>query len=214
MNIIFEKINKRYEIKVAEVNKEPEELFDIIKNDLNENEIVNYRSIKNIKRKTEWLTVRILLKQMIGKYSAIKYDQKGNPFTDSKLHISITHSQNIAGIILSKNPNIGIDSEILSDRILRTAHKFISEEELRQFSDRQKLKKIYLNWCGKETLFKIKGGGGIDFIKNLKISIPKLNTSGIIAGVFKNSSVYEEYKISYSFINLKGQKLLITWHSS
>ncbi len=214
MNIIFEKKFKNYEIRVVEVFKKPEKLFDIIKNDLNENEIIKYRSIKNTKRKTEWLTVRIQLKQILGKYYEIKYDQKGNPFTDDNVHISITHSKNIVGIILSKNPKIGIDSEILSDRILRTAHKFVSEKELKQFNDREKLKSIYLNWCGKETLFKIKGGGGIDFKKNLKINIPNLQTSGIITGIYKNSIVYEEYKISYSFIKLKEQELLITWHSS
>ena len=214
MDTIFEKNYKNCEIKVVEVTKKPEKLFDIIKNDLNEYEIINYRSIKNTKRKTEWLTVRILLKQILGKYSEIKYNHAGNPFTGSKFHISITHSQNIVGIIISKNPNIGIDSEIISNRILRTAHKFICEEELRQFSDDQKLKKIYLNWCGKETLFKIKGGGGIDFKENLKINIPRLYTSGIITGIYKKLSVIEEYKISYLFKKVKDKELLITWHSS
>ena len=214
MNTIFEKINKKYIIKVVEVLKQADELFDIIKKDLNKDEISKYRSIKNSKRKTEWLTVRILMKQINGTYSVIKYNRTGNPFTNGKFHISITHSQNIVAIILSKNKNIGIDSEILSERILRTAHKFISEKELRQFSDRQKLKKIYLNWCGKETLFKIKGGGGIDFIKNLKINIPKVQSSGKISGIYKKSSVIEEYKISYSFIKLKNRELLLTWHSS
>ena len=214
MELIFEKINKKYKIKIVKVSKKPEDLFESIINDLNKDEIQIYRSIKNSKRKIEWLTARILLKQMIGKYSEIKYDQKRNPYTDDDFHISITHSQNIVGIIISKDPNVGIDSEIISNRILRTAHKFISEDELKQFNQAEKLKKIYLNWCGKETLFKIKGGGGIDFIKNLKINIPKVQTSGMISGIYKKSSVIEEYKISYSFIKLKDRELLLTWHSS
>lgn len=214
MELIFEKINKKYRIKIVKVSRKPEELFDSIRNDLNKKEIQNYRSIKNSKRKTEWLTARILLKQILGKYSEIKYDLKGNPFTEDDFHISITHSQNFVGIIISKDPYVGIDSEIISYRILRTAHKFISDDELKQFDQAEKLKKIYLNWCGKETLYKIKGGGGLDFIKDLKIIITQIKTSGKIRGIIKDFFEKKEFEISYSFIEIKNQELLITWHSS
>ena len=213
MITILEKISDACLIKVVKVKKDVEQLFQIIKNDLSDNEINVYDSIKNQKRKREWLSVRILLKELLGVYKEISYDQLKNPNIDSPYNISITHSHNIVGVILSKSKQIGIDTEIISDRILRTAHKFIESEELSKFNGDKKLKQIYLNWCGKETLYKIKGGGGIDFIENLKIEINDIYDLGSLKVFFYNEHKTEKYIIYYQFIMTNSGELLITWHS-
>ena len=213
MITILEKISESCLIKVVRVKKEAEQLFEIIKNDLSSDDIKSFDSIKNIKRKREWLSVRILLKELLGDYKEIRYDQLKNPYIDSDYNISITHSQNIVGVILSKSNHIGIDTEFMSDRILRTAHKFIISEELSKFKEDTKLKQIYLNWCGKETLYKLKGGGGIDFKENLKIEINEIDDLGSLKGFVYNEHNTEKYIIYYQFIKTRSDELLITWHS-
>ena len=212
MNILFEKIQEDCKVIVAEITETNELLFPEIKNDLSKTEIEFYKTIKNERRKTEWLGVRLLLKKFLGHYSEIKYNTTGNPYIDHDLNISITHSKNILGIILSKNKDIGMDVEILSSKILRTAHKFITKEELKLFSENDKIKKIYLNWCCKETLFKIKEHGGFDFKKHFKVLDSDVETSGKKEAFVIFNNEVETYLLKYEFIKHKESELLVVWH--
>ncbi|MCF6183753.1 MAG: 4'-phosphopantetheinyl transferase superfamily protein [Bacteroidales bacterium] len=207
LNIIFEKISNDYILKVAEFKQNSEFLFSEIKNDLSRYEAENFHKIKNEKRKKEWLATRILLKEITGKYTEIKYNTSGKPYLKRGKYISITHTGNYAGIILSKNENPGIDIEIISDRILKTASKFITEEELKTLKTTEE---IYIYWCGKETLFKIKGGGGYDFKKHFNIEPFKIKNKGILkTEIIRDNK--EEYTLSYMFKNKNNSKLLIVW---
>ncbi len=211
MNIIFEKKTDKYIVKLAEFKEEPEILHKIIKNDLIADEKEYYKSIKNNKRKREWLGTRILLKNSLTDYTAIHYDNKGNPFLENNFNISITHTGNFVGIILSKNKETGIDAEIISERIIKTAHKFISEKELLELSnDRNKLEKIFLHWCGKEVLFKIKGDGGYDFMKDFEINPFKVKKEGILSAKIKKYK-FESYKLHYQFINHNDTNILLVF---
>lgn len=213
MTTLLEKISSSCMIKVVRVKKDVEQLYEITKNFLTKNELTQYKNIKNSKRKREWLSVRLLLSELLGEYKEITYDKYNNPDIEGEYNISVTHSKDIVGLILSKNQHIGIDSEFLHDRILKTAHKFITQEELESFNNQLKLKKIYLNWCGKETLFKIKGGGGIDFKENFKIKLNSLNELGSMTGFYNKEGISEKYVIYYQFIKTYNEDLLITWHS-
>lgn len=212
MNILFEKIKEDCKVIVAEINESTELLFSEIKNDLSKTETEFYKNIKNERRKTEWLGVRLLLKKLLRSYSEIKYNTTGNPYIEHDLNISITHSKNILGIILSKNNDIGMDVEIISDKILKTAHKFISEEELKLFSENDKIKKTYLNWCCKETLFKIKEHGGFDFKKHFKVIDSDVEISGKKEAIISFNNKTENYNLNYEFIKYKKSELLVVWH--
>ncbi|NPA68743.1 MAG: 4'-phosphopantetheinyl transferase superfamily protein [Chlorobi bacterium] len=213
MTVIFEKTNAHCTLKLAEFEEEADILREKIKNDLQPEELKYYENIKNKKRKKEWLGTRILLKEILGYYEPVKYDSSGNPFLDGNMQISITHSGNLVGITINKkNEETGIDTEIISDRILRTSHKFISEKELAELnSDKNKLEKIYLHWCGKEVLFKIKGDGGYDFKKDFFVIIPKIpkNQGTVKAYIGKN----ESYRLNYKFINSGKNKIILVWKS-
>ena len=212
MNILFEKIKPECKVIIAEIIDSTELLFSEIKNDLSKTETEFYKNLKNERRKKEWLGVRLLLRKLLGSYSEIKYNTTGNPYIEHDLNISITHSKNILGIILSKNKDIGMDVEILSDKILRTAHKFITIEELEAFEKKDKLKKIYLNWCCKETLFKIKEHGGFDFKKHFKIIDSEVKTSGTKESLIFYNDYTETYTLNYEFLKHKDSELLVVWH--
>ncbi len=205
LNIIFEKISNDYILKVAKFTENSDFLFSEIKNDLNIFETENFLKIKNEKRKKEWLGTRILLKEISGKYTEIKYYDSGKPYLEKGKYISISHTGNYVGIILSKNENPGIDIEIISDRILKTASKFITKKELKTLKT---VKEIYLYWCGKEVLFKIKGGGSYDFKKDFIIRPFSLKNFGEITA-FITKSNKEMFSLSYQFINQGDKQLLL-----
>lgn len=212
MNILFKKIKEDCKVIVSEITESSESLFSEINEDLSKTEIAFYKTIKNERRKTEWLGVRLLLKKHLGHYSEIKYNTTGNPYIKHDLNISITHSKNILGIILSQKKAVGMDVEIISDKILRTAQKFITIEELNLFSEQDKIKKIYLNWCCKETLFKIKEHGGFDFKTNFRVIDSELNKSGTKEALIILDNHSESYILKYEFIKHKEFELLVVWH--
>lgn len=212
MKVLLNKHNKHIRLKVVEFAETAEELLLKIQDELSKDEQASLNDIGHIKRKKEWLSVRVLLKEMLGKYTPIVYDEYRNPYIQEPYEISITHSKNIVGITLSKKKYTGIDSEILSDRILRTAHKFIDPEQLENFPSHSFIQHCYLHWCGKETLYKIKGGGGIDFLHNLQLSYQKIGTQGKVKGIFSSHNIREVYEISYEFLSLQNKTILITWH--
>src|SRR5687767_5712048 len=47
---------------------------------------------------------------------------------DEAYHFSISHCGDYAAVVASKNKRVGVDIELLSDKIKRIQHKFVSEE--------------------------------------------------------------------------------------
>ncbi len=87
-------------------------------------------SFKNISRKVEWLSVRTLVKTMLGKDTRILYNSENKPFVRGNTHsISITHSNNLTAVIISKDKRVGIDLEFMSGKISKVADKFMNEKE-------------------------------------------------------------------------------------
>ena len=111
---------------------------------------------KSDSRKTEWLAVRLLLKELIGKEIGIAYRENGAPYLpDSSLHISISHTKGFAAVLLSPEKPIGIDIEYCSDRVHRIKSRFLNENELNLLGDNPKTNELLVCWSAKETAFKM-----------------------------------------------------------
>jgi 4'-phosphopantetheinyl transferase EntD len=128
-------------------------------------------SFKNISRKIEWLSVRALVKNMLGKDTRILYNAENKPFVRGNTHnISITHSNNLTAVIIGKDKRVGIDLEFMSGKISKVANKFINDRE--NIIDDPELSKfhLYLHWCAKETLYKICDKQDINFRDGITIA--------------------------------------------
>ena len=107
-------------------------------------------------RKVEFLSVRILLKALIGVCGPIVYSDLKKPYLhQSDLRISISHSKNLTSIMLSNSKKIGIDLEYMSHRISKVQHKFINDDEFITSEESKQKYHLYIHWCAKEALFKI-----------------------------------------------------------
>ena len=155
-------------------------------------------SFKNISRKIEWLSVRALVKTMLGKDTRILYNSENKPFVRGNTHnISITHSNNLTAVIIAKDKRVGIDLEFMSGKISKVANKFINDRE-NIVSDPELSKlHLYLHWCAKETLYKICDKQDINFRDGITISPFTPDEHGYMEGEVINGNGEEDFEMEY-----------------
>lgn len=118
--------------------------------------LTDLAKIKNPKRQIEWMTVRQMLLKIYPESGDIFYDAHGKPhFTNSKKHLSISHSHEMVALAIHSQHITGIDLQYINHKIIRIKNKFLSKsEQLKTGSDALELSYY---WSCKEALFKIYG---------------------------------------------------------
>ncbi len=165
MNKIVEIIHSNFSLVVVETKSDSTHLVGLLNNFTEYS--ASYLEIKSEKRKKEFLAPRILLNELLGKNVQIEYDKNGKPTLESKLNISISHSKNFYGVIVSKNSLVGLDIEYSHQRYEKIVSKFVSEFEKSNIAYKQNLDLI---WGAKECIFKIEGSAVLDFKEHINIT--------------------------------------------
>lgn len=165
-------------------------------------------SFKNISRKQEWLSVRALVKNMLGKDTRILYSAENKPFVRGNTHkISISHSNNLTAVLLSKDKKVGIDLEYMSGKISKVADKFINEKETITPDPELMKYHLYLHWCAKEAMYKICDKQDINFRDGLTVVPFDPDEHGFMKGIVANGSVKEELELEY----LQHENYALVW---
>jgi hypothetical protein len=166
---------------------------------LDQGEKRKYKNFRSTSRKLEFLSVRALLAELLGKEARIVYNKNNKPFLmDGSYFISISHSHKLTAILLSSTERVGIDLEYMSSNIAAIAFKFINrKEKITKDSDNRKYH-LYLHWCAKEALYKICDKEGISIRKNIFIEPFELKVSGEIKGKVHNDKINESFDLYYS----------------
>lgn len=125
-------------------------------------------SFTNVSRKREFVATRFLRHELFG-FQHIHYDHFGAPFIENEGFISISHSSNIVGISCCNDFKIGLDIEIIRDKIIAIKHKFLSVEEIANM-DCNSIIELTKIWSAKEVLYKISGRKGLNFRTELFLS--------------------------------------------
>jgi len=127
----------------------------------------------------------------------LMYDSWGKPHLKDGTFISITHSHQFTGIIVSKHKEVGIDIEMQREKILRIASKFTPLEEYKTIANTDALiRKLTIVWGAKESLYKIYAQKGLSFLHHVEITdfaLEDTKTSGEI--LYHGDS--SEYLIRY-----------------
>lgn len=153
-------------------------------------------------RKVEFLSVRVLLKELLGKSIPIVYSDNRKPFLhQSDYRISISHSRKLTSIMLSKSKKIGVDLEFMSHKISKIENKFINEDEKITIEPGKRKYHLYIHWCAKEALYKICDKQDINFRKNLTIEPFEPEDYGIIYGWVDNKYWHDKFQLNYFTIN-------------
>tara|TARA_R110002072_G_scaffold151503_6_gene300933 strand:+ start:29148 stop:29774 length:627 start_codon:yes stop_codon:yes gene_type:complete len=119
--------------------------------------------------KRGFLSVRHLLKEAGYTDHDLVYNENGKPDLKDGTCISITHSHEFSGIIISKN-EVGIDVEKQRDKILRIANKFTPLKEYRTLANVDAvIQKLTIVWCAKEALYKLYANPGVSFLHHIDV---------------------------------------------
>ncbi len=181
---------------VWEITEDYDSLYGMV--DLATVEKVKLDSFKNISRKVEWLSVRALVKTMLGKDTRILYNAENKPFVRGNSHnISISHSNNLTAVLIGKDKRVGIDLEFMSGKISKVADKFINERERITTDPEMKKFHLYLHWCAKEAMYKICDKQDINFRDGLTIAPFSPDEHGFMEGHVINGSGEEDLELEY-----------------
>ncbi|MCL6273980.1 4'-phosphopantetheinyl transferase superfamily protein [Muricauda sp. 2012CJ35-5] len=127
-------------------------------------------SMKSEFHRRAFLSIRHLMKEADYVDHDLYYDDFGKPHLHDGNHISITHSHNFTGIIVSSTDEVGIDIEMQRDKILRIANKFTPLEEYRTLANTEAIiRKLTIVWGAKESLYKIYAQQGLSFLKHIDV---------------------------------------------
>ena len=161
--------------------------------------------IQNEDRKIQHLAVRLLFKLMMPEVdlSQIVVAENGKPWIPgSDFHFSFSHCKGYAAVAVSETHPIGIDIELIQDRIAKVAHKFLHKEEkvlIDTLVPELQLKQMAFNWAAKEAMYKMYEKNGIDFSEHFNIPTLALAAFGTLPAHIQHKEVSKQVNLSYNF---------------
>jgi phosphopantetheinyl transferase (holo-ACP synthase) len=190
-------LNESSILGVWKIEEDINTLLDMIVLDADDKK--KYKGYTSTSRRLEFLSVRALLAELLGKEAKIVYNKNNKPFLrDGSRFISISHSNKLTAILCSTTEKVGIDLEYMSANIGAFAFKFINrKEKVTKDPDTRKYH-LYLHWCAKEALYKICDKEGISFRKNLTIEPFEVKDAGEIRGYVHTRKINDSFDLFYS----------------
>ncbi|MEO5778060.1 MAG: 4-phosphopantetheinyl transferase [Flavobacterium sp.] len=153
-------LNDYTQLLVWKITETFDELFQSVA--LKDVSLARVDNMKAESHQKGFLGVRRLLMEAGYTDFDLYYDEFGKPHLNDGKHISISHSNDFSVIVLS-DVNIGADLEILKDKTLKLAPRFMDVSHLENLSKEDELIKATVVWGIKESVFKIKNEIGISF---------------------------------------------------
>ena len=141
------------ELSPKELNKDDKKLFKLKKNNLLREQFLATRKILSIENSDYIIT----------------YDLDGKPILNSEFNISISHSHEIAALVISNNLKFGMDVQFKESKILNIKNKFLNEFEKLNIVGDPSIDILTMIWTSKEAIYKAIGLKGISFSENIKI---------------------------------------------
>lgn len=177
---------------------------EIYKDILSDNELAALNSFKNESRKQQYVTSRILVKELLQDPAVeLLNDSDGIPFLNGSLKsISLSHTNELAAIVIG-NSKQGIDIEKITGKALRISKRFLCDYELSLINaSSNKAELATLFWCIKEAAFKYADIAGATFKTDFIITHCDSDTDTGSAVVNINTGSVK--KISLKYIKIQS----------
>ena len=156
-------INEKTKIKLWKVI-----LGELNPKKLNNEEIKLFKLKKSNLLKEQFLAIRKILALENSDY-IITYDLDGKPILNSEFNISISHSHEIAALVISNNLKFGMDVQFKESKILKIKNKFLNKFEKLNIGGDPSIDILTMIWTSKESIYKAIGLKGVSFSKNIQI---------------------------------------------
>ncbi|MGY5849109.1 4'-phosphopantetheinyl transferase family protein [Salegentibacter sp. F14] len=155
-----------------------------------------------------FMSIRHLLAEAGYVDADLYYDKIGKPHLKDGKNISITHSFNFTGIIVSE-AKVGIDIEKQREKILKIANKFTPLKEYHTLANEDALiRKLTIVWGAKESVYKMFAEPGLGFLQHINVTDFDFDDSRTTAKVFfKGKKSYYEME----FLEFEGFTCVYGW---
>ena len=158
-------------------------------------------------KKVQHLAARLLIPYLLPEVDTklIKYANNGKPYIqNSHFHFSVSHCNGYAACIISSKDPVGIDIELIQDRVGKVAHKFLHATELDKINTLEQadqLKQMTFFWAAKEAMYKMNEKLGVDFSEQLRIEELAISPKGILNASILSDALALEVQIHYEIAN-------------
>jgi phosphopantetheinyl transferase len=166
---------------------------------LNQKEYDFFRSLGKGKRNLHWLAGRVMLRQLLktSEFIEIFEDSFGKPYLQNfDFELSITHSYDFAGVIISKS-KVGIDIEKMKKDLTFLAPKFMSANEIGALNQDHRFKQYYVYWCVKESIYKLYGKKELSFKNNIIVEAFNYKPVGQLTAEIIKENYQTKYLVNY-----------------
>ena len=198
----FKQIDPQTSFALWKIDEQAEELISQLQ--LKYHEVKHLESLHKGKRNLHWLSTRVLLRKMLETdcYIDCRVDEHGKPYLANFPHfISLSHSFDYAAVMISKNKPVGIDIELIKDKIERIAHKFMNQEELLNMNSEHLTEHLYISWCAKEAIYKLQGKKNVSFLNNIRLNQFGFSTEGRLKAKLMVEHSEKEFEVHYQKID-------------
>lgn len=183
---------------IWKIEESAEELYNQLQ--LKEHESSFLETLNKGKRNLHWLSTRVLLRTMLNtdEYIDCRIDEHGKPYLESlPYQISLSHSFDYAAVIISKTKAVGIDIELIKNKIERIAGKFLNKSEIKFIDNANSIEHMYVCWCAKEAIYKLQGKRNVSFLDHIFLESFAYNESGCFNAKLKLEGNALNFKVHY-----------------
>ena len=179
-------------------------LWKVMVGELNTKELNSYeKNLLKLKKnnilREQFLATRKVLALENTDYK-ITYNNNGKPSLNSKYNISISHSHEIAALVISDNSKIGLDVQLNENKIFNIQNKFLNKSEKLNIGDDPTIDILTMVWTSKESIYKAIGLKGVSFSENIMIDqIKEKDKTGI--GYYINGTEKVKFDLKFFYIN-------------
>ncbi|VTQ07621.1 MULTISPECIES: 4'-phosphopantetheinyl transferase superfamily protein [Sphingobacterium] len=189
-------------IALWKIEESEDELISMLQ--LDEAELAKLSSLAKGKRTLHWLATRVLLRYLLQtpEFISCPSDSNGKPYLpDFPYEISLTHSYDYAGVMLSSAGVCGIDLEIVKEKVVRIKDKFLKPEEIGFIEEDQFVDQLYACWCAKEAVYKLQGNKGVSFYQDMTIEPFRYTPQGVMTVNLNKNNEVRKFNVFYERFN-------------
>lgn len=189
-------------IALWKIEESEDELISMLQ--LDEAELAKLSSLAKGKRTLHWLATRVLLRYLLQtpEFISCPSDSNGKPYLpDFPYEISLTHSYDYAGVMLSSAGVCGIDLEIVKEKVVRIKDKFLKPEEIGFIEEDQFVDQLYACWCAKEAVYKLQGNKGVSFYQGMTIEPFRYTPQGVMTVNLNKNNEVRKFNVFYERFN-------------
>jgi phosphopantetheinyl transferase len=157
------------------------------------------RTVHHPERFHQTLASRVLaqalLRRLDVQYAGVEKDSAGKPLlVGCPYYISLSHTEGYAAAVLHRRFPVGIDIELVKEKLVKVAPRVFTEAEREYAHDN--LFKTAVYWCAKEAVFKM-GAVQVLSLRDIRLHDFRAGEAGTLFGRIEQESGPIELEIFY-----------------